>query len=133
MPEITEEMKLAYVRDAIIQLMHQTYMDLKKMSETPEIWDSSPEFAVTTPWQKSNMQSIFISIYDVPVEKPPYNKSAFEQLINQYEIEADYEVLFTRFDKAYRKALERVNKYRDSKGLAPYPSVEAARSIPVSR
>ncbi len=69
MPDISEEQKLAYVRDAIIQLMHQTYMDLKKMAESPEIWDSSPEFAVTTPWQKSNMQSIFIRELKSPVHK----------------------------------------------------------------
>ena len=125
MPDISEEQKLAYVRDAIIQLMHQTYMDLKKMAESPEIWDSSPEFAVTTPWQKSNMQSIFISIYDVPVETPPYNRAAFSQLILQY--------IYPRFDSAYRRALGRVNEYRKSRGLAPYPDVETARGMPIKR
>lgn len=133
MPDISEEQKLAYVRDAIIQLMHQTYMDLKKMAESPEIWDSSPEFAVTTPWQKSNMQSIFISIYDVPVETPPYNRAAFSQLILQYGIEADYMLIYPRFDSAYRRALGRVNEYRKSRGLAPYPDVETARGMPIKR
>ena len=79
------------------------------------------------------MQSIFISIYDVPVETPPYNRAAFSQLILQYGIEADYTLIYPRFDSAYRRALGRVNEYRKSRGLAPYPDVEIARSMPIKR
>lgn len=129
--ETDNKYQLAYIRDAMVQLMHVTYMDLKKLATNPAIWNTSPEYDISSPWQNSNMQSIFTSIYDIPVEQPPYNQSAFSQLIIRYGIQIDYNDIFPRFDAAYREALKVINKYREANGLPVYPSVEEAKSLPL--
>jgi len=129
----TQNVSLALAKDAITQIMHQTYMDLVRLANSPDCWDASPEYTVTSPWQGSNMQSIFVSIYDVPVEKPPYDKAAFAQLIDQYILDVDYDLIFSRFDAAYRKALDIINAYRRTKGLQLYPTPEEAKGMLVAR
>lgn len=131
--EGSPKVSVALARDAITQIMHQTYMDLIRLATNPECWDASPEYTVTSPWQGSNMQSIFVSIYDVPVEKPPYNRAAFAQLIDQYKLDVDYDLIFSRFDAAYRKALDIINAYRRTKGLQEYPSPQEAKGMLVAR
>lgn len=128
-----ERRLLAHLKDAVIQVMRITYSDLLKLATKPDIWNSKPCYDIDSPWQGSNMQGMFTSIYDIPVEVPPYNKAAFSQLISKYDIELQWETVFIRYDRAYRAALDAVNKHREEKGLTPYPSVEEAQSLPMYR